>query len=42
VVNVARKLGGMVHVSNRAEGGAAVQLELPLAPLRIEKTTEET
>jgi len=33
VVNVARKLGGTVTAHNREEGGAAVQLTLPLAAI---------
>jgi len=36
VVNVMRKLGGTVSAANRAEGGAAVTLTLPLAALAIE------
>jgi two-component system sensor histidine kinase RegB len=36
VVNVIRKLGGTVTARNRAEGGAIVTVELPLAALRIE------
>ena len=35
VVNVARTLGGRVHASNRAGGGAAVELTLPLAAIRL-------
>jgi two-component system sensor histidine kinase RegB len=35
VVNVARKLGGTVTARNRAEGGAVVQLTLPLAAIAI-------
>ncbi|WP_296001812.1 ATP-binding protein [Rugamonas sp.] len=35
VVNVARTLGGRVHASNRAGGGAAVELALPLAAIRL-------
>lgn len=30
VVNVVRKLGGLVVASNRAEGGSSVALTLPL------------
>jgi two-component system, sensor histidine kinase RegB len=37
VVNVARKIDGTVKVSNRSEGGAAVQLRLPLASFRYEE-----
>jgi two-component system, sensor histidine kinase RegB len=33
VVNVVRKLGGTVTVRNREEGGAAVQITLPLASI---------
>ncbi|MGV7207692.1 ATP-binding protein [Oxalobacteraceae bacterium A2-2] len=33
VTNVARKLGGTVSASNRAEGGAAVRLRLPLSAI---------
>lgn len=36
VVNVARKLGGTVTARNREEGGAAVQLILPLAAIRFD------
>ncbi|MFB0873698.1 MULTISPECIES: ATP-binding protein [unclassified Sphingobium] len=36
VVNVARKLGGRVDASNGAEGGAMIQLRLPLATLGME------
>ena len=35
VVNVARKLGGQVLASNRENGGASVQLSLPLSAIRI-------
>jgi two-component system, sensor histidine kinase RegB len=35
VVNVVRKLGGVVTARNRPEGGATVSLELPLATLAI-------
>ena len=35
VVNVARTLGGSVTARNRAEGGAAVQLSLPLAAIAL-------
>ncbi|HJV51870.1 MAG TPA: ATP-binding protein [Noviherbaspirillum sp.] len=37
VVNVARKLGGTVSARNRAEGGAAVLLSLPLAAISLEE-----
>lgn len=36
VVNVSRTLGGSVKAHNRAEGGAAVQLTLPLAAITLE------
>ncbi len=35
VVNVARKLGGAVHARNRDEGGAQVELTLPLAAISL-------
>ena len=35
VINVARKLGGHVTTSNRDEGGAVVQLILPLAAIML-------
>ncbi|HEV7719579.1 MAG TPA: HAMP domain-containing sensor histidine kinase [Arsenicitalea sp.] len=35
VVNVVRKLGGMVSARNRPEGGAVVTIELPLETLMI-------
>ncbi len=35
VINVARKLGGHVTASNRDEGGAVVQLILPLAAIML-------
>ncbi|MBI3730442.1 MAG: HAMP domain-containing histidine kinase [Burkholderiales bacterium] len=35
VVNVARKLGGHVTASNREEGGAIVQLSLPLSAIKL-------
>lgn len=35
VINVARKLGGHVTASNRDEGGAVVQLTLPLAAIML-------
>lgn len=37
VVNVARTLGGTVTAHNRAEGGAAVELTLPLAAITLEE-----
>lgn len=37
VVNVLRKLGGSVKAENRQEGGARVELRLPLAALVIEE-----
>lgn len=37
VVNVARTLGGTVTARNRAEGGAEVQLALPLAAISLEQ-----
>ena len=40
VVNVVRKLGGRVDASNGAEGGAMVQLRLPLATLAMEEEQE--
>jgi two-component system sensor histidine kinase RegB len=36
VVNVARKLGGSVTARNRGEGGAVVELSLPLAAISLE------
>ena len=36
VVNVARTLGGSVSASNRAEGGASVRLDLPLAAIALQ------
>ncbi|TPW17006.1 MAG: two-component system sensor histidine kinase RegB, partial [Halothiobacillaceae bacterium] len=30
-----KRLGGKVHLSNRAEGGACVRVELPLAELSV-------
>lgn len=41
VVNVARKLGGSVTARNREEGGAAVQLTLPLAAIRLEEEEQD-
>jgi two-component system sensor histidine kinase RegB len=40
VVNVARKLGGTVTAFNREEGGAALQLTLPLAAISLEDEQE--
>ncbi|GAA5234081.1 HAMP domain-containing histidine kinase [Verticiella sediminum] len=40
VLNVARTLGGGLTVSNHAEGGARVQLWLPLTALRLEKNED--
>jgi two-component system sensor histidine kinase RegB len=40
VVNVARKLGGTVTARNREEGGAVVQLTLPLAAISLEEDEE--
>jgi len=37
VVNVLRKLGGQVTIGNRAEGGACVELRLPLAAVSLEE-----
>jgi two-component system sensor histidine kinase RegB len=37
VVNVARTLGGRVAAQNRPEGGAIVQLSLPLAAITLEE-----
>ncbi|AMO95422.1 histidine kinase-, DNA gyrase B-, and HSP90-like ATPase family protein [Collimonas fungivorans] len=37
VVNVARKLGGTVTARNREQGGALVQLALPLASISLEE-----
>ena len=37
VVNVARKLGGTVAAHNRPEGGAVVQLTLPLAAITLDE-----
>lgn len=36
-VNVARTLGGNVHVRNRPQGGAVVELSLPLSAIIIEE-----
>ncbi|VTU16371.1 ATP-binding protein [Variovorax sp. PBL-E5] len=41
VVNVARTLGGVVAARNRPEGGAVVQLTLPLAAITLEEEDEE-
>lgn len=40
VVNVARKLGGMVAAHNRAEGGAVVELTLPLEAVAVPEDNE--
>ncbi|MCP1472138.1 two-component system sensor histidine kinase RegB [Sphingobium sp. OAS761] len=40
VVNVVRKLGGHVDASNGADGGAMIQLRLPLATLALEETKD--
>ncbi|WP_157889181.1 ATP-binding protein [Herminiimonas arsenitoxidans] len=40
VVNVARKLGGTVAARNRAEGGAVVELTLPLAAISLDEDEE--
>ena len=40
VVNVARKLGGTVAARNRAEGGAAVELTLPLSAISLDEDDE--
>jgi two-component system sensor histidine kinase RegB len=40
VVNVVRKLGGRVDASNGADGGAMVQLRLPLDTLAMEEEEE--
>ncbi|HTD02270.1 ATP-binding protein [Undibacterium sp.] len=40
VVNVSRILGGTVTARNRAEGGAAVQLTLPLAAITLEEDSK--
>ncbi len=37
VVNVARKLGGTVNARNREEGGALVELTLPLAAISLDE-----
>lgn len=37
VVNVVRKLGGLIDASNGADGGAMIQLRLPLATLALEE-----
>ena len=37
VVNVARKLGGTVNASNREEGGALLELTLPLAAISLDE-----
>ena len=40
VVNVARTLGGSVCARNRAEGGASVRLDLPLASIALQPEKE--
>lgn len=40
VVNVVRKLGGRVHASNGADGGAMILLRLPLSTLALEETND--
>ncbi|MFC0203586.1 ATP-binding protein [Novosphingobium soli] len=40
VVNVIRKLGGAVSVENRRDGGAVVQLTIPLATLALDPPPE--
>lgn len=40
VVNVARKLGGTVAARNRAEGGAVVELTLPIAAISLDEDEE--
>jgi len=37
VVNVARKLGGTINARNREEGGALVEVTLPLASISLER-----
>ena len=37
VVNVVRKLGGRVDASNGADGGAMVQMRLPLSTVALEE-----
>ncbi|MBF8179056.1 ATP-binding protein [Herminiimonas contaminans] len=41
VVNVARKLGGTVAARNRKEGGAAVELTLPLSAISLDEDDED-
>lgn len=41
VVNVIRKLGGSVFVENRRDGGASVQLAIPLATLALDSAAPE-
>ncbi|WP_395825519.1 ATP-binding protein [Collimonas sp.] len=41
VVNVARKLGGVVSARNRSEGGAEVRLTLPLAAISLEEEIDD-
>lgn len=40
VVNVARKLGGTVQARNRTEGGAIVELSIPLAAISFDEEEE--
>ncbi|MES2262195.1 MAG: ATP-binding protein [Pseudomonadota bacterium] len=41
VVNVARTLGGSVTARNRPEGGASVQLTLPLAAIKLDEEVSD-
>ncbi len=41
VTNVARKLGGSVHVANGLQGGAMVKVTLPLAAIRVGELDHE-
>ena len=41
VVNVARKLGGVVAARNRERGGAEVKITLPIAAISLEDVTDE-
>jgi two-component system sensor histidine kinase RegB len=41
VVNVARTLGGTASAHNRAEGGAVVELTLPLAAIALEEEKDD-
>lgn len=38
--NVARSLGGRLHVAHRAQGGACVRMTLPLASIAIEEVED--